>query len=274
MLITNAAVQEAALTLAQRLTLTDPATGTWGIDPEAPADGAAHLIHDDGRGLSFRPVFGGTTAQIWIAGAPAPSLPADATPAERDAHQAQLALRLAAGHRYNKAVTLLTDDDDVDPADLILDTVENHLLPAFTLKPHYVGHRPWDDLFAEALAEANDDTVTPTGTSLRDCGPEAHTRPTPDVEPEVDSAAPEVEPEADSATPDADAQSTDPFENPNREDPAADTPPPHNREAPAAHPRCQEAPLDAHLLTSPRPRGADAASAAPRGELVSERLCP
>ncbi|MCB8906816.1 MULTISPECIES: hypothetical protein [unclassified Streptomyces] len=190
MLITNTAVQEAALTLAQRLTLADPTTGTWAVDPEAPADGAAHLIHDDGRGLSFRPVFGGTTAQIWITGAPAPSIPTDATPAEQDAHQAQLALRLAAGHRYNRAITLLTEDDDVDPADLILDTVENHLLPAFTLKPHYVGHRPWDDLFAEALNETKEEAATPVGTSLRDCGPEAHTQPPaePDDEPTPDPA--------------------------------------------------------------------------------------
>ncbi|MFB7828879.1 hypothetical protein [Streptomyces hydrogenans] len=199
MLITNTAVQEAALTLAQRLTLTDPATGTWAIDPEAPADGAAHLIHDDGRGLSFRPVFGGTTAQIWITGAPAPSLPADSTPAEQDAHEAQLTLRLAAGHRYNKAVTLLTEDEDVDPADLILTTVEHHLLPAFTLKPHYVGHRPWDDLFAEVLAEANNGADNPTGTSLRDCGPEAHTRPESDADDRPtpnDEPTPDPEPEA------------------------------------------------------------------------------
>lgn len=190
MLITDAAVQEAALALAQRLTLIEPGAGTWTIDPEAPADGAAHLLHDDGRGVSFRPIFGGTTAQIWITGTLAPALPADATPAEQDAHDAQLALRLAAGHRYNRAVTLLTEDDE-DPADLILAAAENDLLPAFTLKPLYVGHRPWDDLFTEVLAEVNGETAAPIGTSLRDCGPEAHTQPAAeaDGEPAPDTAA-------------------------------------------------------------------------------------
>lgn len=202
MLITNTAVQEAALTLAQRLTLADPTTGTWAIDPEAPADGAAHLIHDDGRGLSFRPVFGGTTAQIWITGAPASSLPASSTPAEQDAHEAQLALRLAAGHRYNRAISLLSDDDE-DPADLILITVENHLLPAFTLKPRYLGHRPWDDLVAEVLSEAQDETATPIGTSLRDCGPEVHTRiPDQQTEPESEpTSSPYPEAGGDSGDP-------------------------------------------------------------------------
>ncbi|MEV7279693.1 hypothetical protein [Streptomyces sp. NPDC093111] len=200
MLITDAAVHEAALTLAQRLTLTDPATGTWTIDPEAPADGAAHLTHDDGRSLSFRPIYGGTTAQIWITGAPTPSLPADATPAERNAHKAHLALRLAAGHRYNHAITLLAEDDnDDDPADLIQAAVENNLLPAFTIKPLYVGHRPWDDLFAEALAEATNENATPTGTSLRDCGPEAHTQPAAETSNEPGEGDPVPEVEADAA---------------------------------------------------------------------------
>ncbi|MFE5970101.1 hypothetical protein [Streptomyces sp. NPDC056463] len=234
MLITDAAVQEAALTLAQRLTLT--VIGAWAIDPEAPADGAAHLIHDDGRGISFRPVFGGTIAQIWITGAPAPSLPADATPAERDAHNAQLALRLATGHRYNLAVTLLTEDDE-DPADLILSTVETDLLPAFTLKPHYVGHRPWDDLFDEVLNEATNDTANPAGTSLRDCGPEAHTQPPaePDDEP-TPAPVPEVDVDvADTSEPPAAPGDDDPT--PTTSDPQqpADT-------APAAEP--QEPPAE------------------------------
>ncbi|MGW6393279.1 hypothetical protein ACWFR1_22860 [Streptomyces sp. NPDC055103] len=213
MLITDAAVQEAALALTEHL------DGDWVLDPEAPADGAAHLLHRDGRGISFRPVFGGTTAQIWITGAAAPSMPADATAAERDAHEAQLAVRLAEGHRYNRAISLLSDDDE-DPADLILITVENHLLPAFTLKPRYVGHRPWADLVAEVLNEARDET-TPVGTSLRDCGPEAHTRmpdqqaepesePTPAPHPEAgddsvstsDAPAPQGDEETDPAGPD------------------------------------------------------------------------
>ncbi|MFB7395206.1 hypothetical protein [Streptomyces sp. NPDC056191] len=98
-------------------------------------------------------------------------------------------LSLAAGHRYNHAISLLTEEDDIDPADLIQAAVENHLLPAFTLKPHYVGHRPWDDLFAEALDETKDEAATPVGTSLRDCGPEAHALVEPDDEPMADSTS-------------------------------------------------------------------------------------
>ncbi|MFB7539369.1 hypothetical protein ACFC0N_05700 [Streptomyces zaomyceticus] len=212
--------------------------------PRPPADGAAHLLHDDGRGLSFRPVFGGTTAQIWITGAPAPSIPADATPAEQEAHQAQLALRLAAGHRYNRAVTLLTEDD-VDPSDLILDAVESHLLPAFTLKPHYVGHRLWDDLFAEALAEADDDTDTPAGTSFRDCGPEAHTGPETDAEPTPD---PELETSTDPVT----TSETEP----STEDPAnaVSTPQQPADAAPTSEePEVEEAATDSRPTTKRRP---------------------
>ncbi|WP_435970268.1 hypothetical protein [Streptomyces sp. Qhu_M48] len=231
MLITDAAVQEAALTVAQRLTLAAP--GTWAIDPQAPADGAAHLIHDDGRGVSFRPVFGGAIAQIWITGAPAPSLPADATPAEKDAHEAQLALRLSAGHRYNRAVTLLTEDDE-DPADLILSTVEIDLLPAFTLKPLYVGHRPWDDLFDEVLAENNDEAAAPIGTSLRDCGPEAHTQPP--AEPD-DEPTPESAPEVDVDVADTSETPTAPGEDDPTPTPTASDPQQPTDRAPTPEPR-------------------------------------
>ncbi|XUM00311.1 hypothetical protein ACQ86F_25710 [Streptomyces venezuelae ATCC 10712] len=292
MLITNTAVQEAALTLAQRLTLADPAAGTWATDPEAPADGAAHLIHEDGRGLSFRPIFGGTTAQIWITGAPAPSLPAGATPAEQDAHQAQLALRLAAGHRYNKAVTLLAEDDDVDPADLILDTVENHLLPAFTLKPHYVGHRPWDDLFAAALGETDaepevdaDVEPTPDAELETDSEPEADedVEPTPDAEPEVDAdvePTPVAEPEVDAdvePTPDAEpAPDSEPEVDadlgatsgraPGSEDPdtAVSTPQQSTDTAPASEePQAEDATADSRPTAKRRQRRA-AKKSAPR----------
>ncbi|WP_405889433.1 hypothetical protein OG427_02675 [Streptomyces sp. NBC_00133] len=139
MLITDAAVQEAAANLAQSL------GGDWAIDPEAPADGAAHLTYSDGRGIGIRPIFGGTTVQLWITGNAAPPLPVGATPAEQADYEAQVAARLPEGHRYNKSTTLVTEDDE-DPADIILRTLEDHLLPAFEYKPRYVGHRPWIDL--------------------------------------------------------------------------------------------------------------------------------
>ncbi|WEH18178.1 hypothetical protein [Streptomyces sp. VNUA24] len=173
MLITDAAVQEAAATLAQSL------GGDWVIDTTAPADGAAHLVYSDGRGISFRPIFGGTTVQLWITGSGVPPLPDDATLADHALREAQLTARLAEGHRYNKATTLVTEADE-DPELIILRTLEDDLLPAFDYKPRYVGHRPWIDLFDKALSQVMDEAPPATGTSLRDCGPEAHTTP-PDV---------------------------------------------------------------------------------------------
>ncbi|MER6367513.1 hypothetical protein ABT255_03875 [Streptomyces mirabilis] len=170
MLITDAAVREAAANLAQNL------GGDWTIDAEAPADGAAHLIYSDGRGISFRPIFGGTTVQLWITGSAAPPLPDSATLAD---HALCEAARLAEGHRYNKATTLVSETDE-HPELIILRTLEDDLLPAFDYKPRYVGHRPWIDLFDSALSQVMDEAPSVTGTSLRDCGPEAHTTP-PDV---------------------------------------------------------------------------------------------
>ncbi|GAO08651.1 hypothetical protein TPA0598_04_02870 [Streptomyces lydicamycinicus] len=194
MLITDAAVRETAATLAQSL------GGDWILDPEAPADGAAHLISSDGRAISFRPIFGGATVQLWITGNAAPTLLDDATPAELAAHEAHIAARLPEGHRYNKATTLVTDDEE-DPAVIILRTLEDHLLPAFEYKPRYVGHRPWIDLFDNALAAvtaergalpAATDEAQPVATAepapAPEPGPEAVAEPEPETEPEVDPA--------------------------------------------------------------------------------------
>ncbi|WP_329318045.1 hypothetical protein [Streptomyces sp. NBC_01262] len=170
MLITDAAVREAAANLAQSL------GGDWAIDPEAPADGAAHLIYSDGRGISFRPIFGGTTVQLWITGSAAPPLPDGATLAEQGVYEAQVAARLPEGHHYNKSANLVTEVDE-DPEHIIMRTLEDDLLPAFEYKPRYVGHRPWIDLFDSALSQVMDEATPATVTSLRDCGLEAHTTP-------------------------------------------------------------------------------------------------
>ncbi|WP_105968373.1 hypothetical protein [Streptomyces geranii] len=175
MLITDAAVREAAAHLAQSL------GGDWAIDAEAPADGAAHLIYSDGRGISFRPIFGGTTVQLWITGSAAPPLLDSAALADHALYEAQVAARLPEGHRYNKATTLVTEADE-DPELIILRTLEDDLLPAFDYKPRYVGHRPWIDLFDSALTQVMDEAPLATGTSLRDCGPEAHATPSNVVE--------------------------------------------------------------------------------------------
>ncbi|MEU9238550.1 hypothetical protein [Streptomyces sp. NPDC048385] len=190
MLITDAAVRETAVTLAQNL------GGDWTLDPEAPADGAAHLIYSDGRAISFRPIFGGATVQLWITGNAAPPLPDDATPADRAAHEARIGARLPEGHRYNTATTLVTEEEE-DPAVIILRTLED-LLPAFECKPRYVGHRPWRDLFDNALAAVTAERSTQPATT--NPGDEADFKasepePGPEVEPVVEpEPGPEVEP--------------------------------------------------------------------------------
>ncbi|MDF9813058.1 hypothetical protein [Streptomyces sp. SPB162] len=193
MLITDAAVRETAVTLVQSL------GGDWTLDPEAPADGAAHLIYSDGRAISFRPILGGATVQLWITGNAAPTLPDSATPAEYAAHEAHMAARLDEGRRYNKAASLVTEEEE-EPAVIILRTLED-LLPAFEYKPRYVGHRPWIDLFHNALAAV---------TAERDTAPAAvpavDGKDVAEVEPEpVTEAEPEPEPVAKIA-PEADTE--------------------------------------------------------------------
>ncbi|MFD8509829.1 hypothetical protein ACFV27_01585 [Streptomyces antimycoticus] len=184
MLITDAAVRETAATLAQSL------GGDWTLDPEAPADGAAHLIHGDGRAIGFRPIFGGVTVQLWISGNAAPTLLDNATPAEQAAHEAHIAARLPEGHRYNKATTLVTEEDE-DPAVIILRTLEDDLLPAFAYKPRYVGHRPWIELFDCALAVVTAERDTPPAPDNpdQDLAPEGEPTPRADTEPQPEGPA-------------------------------------------------------------------------------------
>jgi hypothetical protein len=161
MLITDAAVREAAANLAQSL------GGDWAIDAEAPADGAAHLVCSDGRGVSFRPIFGGTTIQLWITGNAAPPPPNGATLAEQAAYEAQIAARLPKGHRYNKAATLVTENDE-EPERIIMRTLEDGLLPAFEYKPRYVGHQPWIGFFDKVLADVTAEQDTPPALTNTD----------------------------------------------------------------------------------------------------------
>ncbi|MEW2081052.1 hypothetical protein [Streptomyces sp. NPDC005283] len=212
MLITDTAVQEAAANLAQTL------GGDWELDPIAPADGAAHLIYGDGRGIGIRPTFGGATVQLWIIGNAAPPLPVGATPAEQAVYEAQVAARLPEGHRYNKSTTLVTEADE-DPEHIILRTLEDDLLPAFECKPRYVGHRPWIDLFDRALTQVMDEETPATGTSLRDCGPEAHTTPH-DLGEDAESATDTEPADSDPATEHDPTPATDDVQQP--DSPAAD----------------------------------------------------
>ncbi|MFM9596256.1 hypothetical protein ACKI1J_40605 [Streptomyces scabiei] len=176
MLITDAAVREAAATIAQSL------GGDWVIDPEAPADGAAHLISTDGKGISFRPIFGGTTVQLWITGSAPPPPPTDATSTEQSAYEAQIAARLPQGHRYSKAATLVTENDE-EPETIIMRTLEDDLIPAFEYKPGYVGHQPWIDLFDRVLAAVTAKENAPVLSAEND----QDSRPGTDASPQVDA---------------------------------------------------------------------------------------
>ncbi|MFM9493638.1 hypothetical protein ACKI1Q_08370 [Streptomyces galilaeus] len=252
MLITDAAVREAAANLAQSL------GGDWVIDTAAPVDGAAHLVYSDGRGISFRPIFGGTTVQLWITGSAAPPLPDDATLADHALREAQLTARLAEGHRYNKATTLVTEADE-DPELIILRTLEDDLLPAFDYKPRYVGHRPWIDLFDSALSQVMDEAPPATGTSLRDNGPEAHTTP-PDVgedaEPTTDAeSGPAADNEASiepdpTPAPDGDQQADNPAADEVQEEGPSpgEEPDPEVAQSPSSEPETESA-------SEPRPSG-------------------
>ncbi|MFI9149442.1 hypothetical protein [Streptomyces sp. NPDC053367] len=180
MLITDAAVQEAAASLLQSL------GADWTFDPEAPADGAAHIIHSDGRGISFRPIFGGTTVQLWITGGTTEPNTAD----NQDADDTVPTVRLANGHRYNKAATLITEDDDVEPIDIIRQTLQNDLMPAFEFKPMYVGHRPWDELFNSALAAVAAGSDEPLA-GADDSGPDQQAEGAPTKPDSVEETAPD-----------------------------------------------------------------------------------
>ncbi|WP_171053098.1 hypothetical protein [Streptomyces marianii] len=256
MLITDAAVRETAATVAQRL------GGDWTLDPEAPADGAAHLIYSDGRAISFRPIFGGATVQLWITGNAAPTLPAGASPAERAAHEAHVAVRLPEGHRYNKATTLVTDEEE-EPAVIILRTLED-LLPAFEHKPRYVGHKPWIDLFDNALAAVTAERApSPAATTTgEDPDPEpevereseAASEPEPEVEPEPEAEQePEVDPEPEpEATPEV-APEPDPEPEPD--------PHPEAEPKPEPEPDGDSEPAPAETASSPADEQPEAAAA-------------
>ncbi|MFI5545880.1 hypothetical protein ACIA6E_19150 [Streptomyces sp. NPDC051815] len=148
----------------------------------AIANGAAHIEYPDGRTLGFRPIFGGAIVQLWIIG--------NAKPAGEGAPPT---LALLEGHLYHAAVSLI-DAEDADPAALILKKLTNDLLPAFEFKPHYVGHRPWEDAFNHALADA----VAEQGGRSRDAaeGPSGEEPPEPPIEAAPDAQGDESAPMA------------------------------------------------------------------------------
>lgn len=147
--------------------------------------GAAELGYPDGRVLGFRPIFGGAFVQLWIIGNAKPA--GDGEPPT---------LGLLDGQLYHAAISLI-DAEDTDPADLILEKLTNDLLPAFEFKPHYVGHRPWEVAFDNALAAA----IAEQGNRSRDAdeAPTSEESPidaTPGPEPEESTPASTDEPTA------------------------------------------------------------------------------
>ncbi|MGW4505876.1 hypothetical protein ACWENO_14680 [Streptomyces sp. NPDC004436] len=182
----------------------------------AIANGAAHIEYPDGRTLGFRPIFGGAIVQLWIIG--------NAKPAGEGEPPT---LALLEGHLYHAAVSLI-DAEDADPADLILEKLTADLLPAFDFKPHYVGHRPWEDAFsrelAAAVAEPHAETASaPTqepalhADQEPEPGPVRGPEPMPTTEPAPDSDG-QSEPEPSPAT-----KADDPIE-PRKQAPAGRKP--------------------------------------------------
>ncbi|MFE3577976.1 hypothetical protein [Streptomyces vinaceus] len=172
MLINDEATRQVAETIGNALGV------GFTLRNAAIANGAAHIEYPDGRTLGFRPIFGGAIVQLWIIG--------NAKPVGEDEPPT---LALLEGHLYHAAVSLI-DAEDTDPADLILEKLTNDLLPAFEFKPHYVGHRPWEAAFNNALADA----IAEQGGRSRNAaeGPSGEEPPEPPIDavPDAQEAAP------------------------------------------------------------------------------------
>ncbi|MET9318778.1 hypothetical protein ABZX75_01050 [Streptomyces sp. NPDC003038] len=150
------------------------------------ANGAAEMGYPDGRVLGFRPIFGGAFVQLWIIGNAKPA--GDGEPPT---------LGLLDGQLYHAAISLI-DAEDTDPADLILEKLTNDLLPAFEFKPHYVGHRPWEDAFNNALA----DSIAEQSSRSRDADEDENAEEPSPAGPPIDAEAGEPGPDpADVAPP-------------------------------------------------------------------------
>lgn len=49
--------------------------------------------------------------------------------------------------------------EDQDPGVVLYNHVRDKLLPVFDAKPHYVGHRPWEEAFDSALSEVMNESA-------------------------------------------------------------------------------------------------------------------
>ncbi|TQF05589.1 hypothetical protein E6W39_29340 [Kitasatospora acidiphila] len=119
----------------------------WTINPDLSSTGIAHLDGPGGRRAGLRARQDGTTLQLWITGAPAPSLSDGVNQAAREANRQHLAEPLGPGANYHTVLNL-AELDDAPIA--IACTFREDLFPAFDHKPLAVNHRPWLDASEQA----------------------------------------------------------------------------------------------------------------------------
>ncbi|MEW1804214.1 hypothetical protein ACIGO7_07925 [Streptomyces virginiae] len=202
MLINDEATRQVAETIGNALGV------GFTLRNAAIAGGAAHIEYPDGRALGFRPIFGGAIVQLWIIG--------NAKPADEGNPPT---LALLEGQLYHASLSLIrplpdpadadagpteTEAPDDDAAELILEKFKTDLIPAFDFKPHYVGHRPWEDAFSNALADSIAEQ------SRRTTGPnDSHEEATPGNPPEEGEVR-EADPSPVDAPPAADGPASEP----------------------------------------------------------------
>ncbi|MEU2857627.1 hypothetical protein ABZ672_04240 [Streptomyces mirabilis] len=136
------------------------------------------------RQIGMRLLGNGSNIQLWATGG---TEPADHKPTEGTA-------ALPRGHRWHTWIHIGRLEADRDPAAVLYDHITDCLTPVFEAKPLYVGHRPWEEVFDSALSKVIAESASAAGTSLRDCGPEAHTEPHDAGREEAAEAAPESQP--------------------------------------------------------------------------------
>ncbi|MFJ3630768.1 hypothetical protein [Streptomyces sp. NPDC090112] len=203
MLINDEATRQAAETIGNALGV------GFTLRNAAIAGGAAHIEYPDGRALGFRPIFGGAVVQLWIVGnakAAGEGEPPTLALLEGQLYHASLSLIRPLSDPAETDVSPTDAEAEApgdDPAELILEKFKTDLIPAFDFKPHYVGHRPWEEAFNHALADAigephTEPAAAPTQTppsrnAQAEPGPVQDLEPAPTEQPHADGA-PQVDP--------------------------------------------------------------------------------
>ncbi|MFD5763660.1 hypothetical protein ACFWIZ_53255 [Streptomyces sp. NPDC127044] len=166
------------------------------------------------RQIGMRLLGNGSNIQLWATGG---TEPADHKPTEGTAS-------LPRGRRWHTWIHIGRLEADRDPAAVLYDHITDCLTPVFEAKPLYVGHRPWEEVFDSALSEVIAESASAAGTSLRDCGPEAHTEPHDVGREEAAEAEPAPEPQPEPQSPDEPPAKAVPMRPRRKPAPKADTP--------------------------------------------------